>query len=479
MVKEEEQQLGITVKKSEDFNEWYSQVVLKAQLADYAPIRGFMVIRPNGYAIWEGIQNYFNNVMEKHEVSNAYFPLLIPKSFFEKEAEHAEGFEPELAWIEKKEGEERVAIRPTSETIMYDSYSKWIRSWRDLPLRINQWCNVLRWEVKQTKIFLRTREFLWQEGHCVYETKEDCDKEVRLFLEEYKKLAEELLAIPVIHGVKTDAEKFAGAYYTTTIEGLMPDGKALQMGTSHNLGQGFAKAFGINFSDKNKVEQLPWQSSWGFSTRLLGAVVMVHGDDKGLVLPPRVAKNKIVIVPILFEKTQEAVMKKVNEIEKKLKKFKVIVDDRDNYSVGWKFSDWELKGIPLRIELGPKDLEKGHVVVVRRDTGKKEFVKEADLEKRIPELLDEMHRDMFAKAKKFLDDNTVFAKDEKEFKKAIDNKKMVYAYFCGDSKVEEEVKEWCGASSRCIPFDEKEAPNEKCIFSGKPAKKRVLFAKSY
>ena len=473
-----EQTLGLTVKKSGDFSEWYNQVVLKAGLADYGPIKGFMVIRPNGYAIWEAIQADFNKTMQKHGVSNAYFPLLIPKSFFEKEAEHAEGFEPELAWVEKDDDEEKVAIRPTSETIMYDSYAKWIRSWRDLPLRINQWCNVLRWEVKQTKLFLRTREFLWQEGHCVYRTKEECDREVRLFLDEYKNLVEELLAIPVIAGMKTDAEKFAGALYTTTIEALMPDGRALQMGTSHNLGQGFAKGFGLKYVDENGKEELPWQSSWGFSTRLIGAIVMVHGDDKGLVLPPKIAKHKAVIVPILFEKTRDKVLKKADEIRKQLSPLNAFVDDRDNYSAGWKFSDHELKGIPLRIEIGPKDIEKKHVVVVRRDNAKKEFVKEKDLKKRVPEILEEMQSEMFKSAEKFLKSNIVEAKSYAEFKKAINERKMVLAYFCGEKDVEEKVKEETGATSRCVPFGEKEKSG-KCIFSGKPVAKRALFARAY
>lgn len=475
----EDNTLGITVKKSGDFSEWYNQVVLKAGLADYAPIRGFMVIRPNGYAIWESIQAYFDAVIKSHGVSNAYFPLLIPEKFFKKEAEHAQGFAPELAWVQSNDSEEeKVAIRPTSETIIYDSYSNWVRSWRDLPLRINQWCNVLRWEVKQTKLFLRTREFLWQEGHCVYAAKEECDKEVRMFLEEYKKLVEDMLAIPVVAGEKTESEKFAGALYTTTIEALMPDGRALQMGTSHNLGQGFGKAFNIKFMDENKNEQIPWQSSWGFSTRLIGAIVMVHGDDFGLVLPPRIAKNKAVIVPIIFGDSKEKVMKKANEIAKSLADFNVLVDSRENYSAGWKFSDWELKGMPLRIEVGPKDIEKKQAVVVRRDTGKKEFVPEKGLKKRIPKILDEMHGDMFARAKKFLDGNTVEAKSEKDFIKSIEDRKMVLAPFCGVLECEKKIKEKTGITSRCIPFSQKDAKAE-CIFCGSKSAKKTLFAKSY
>ncbi|MBI4210821.1 MAG: proline--tRNA ligase [Candidatus Diapherotrites archaeon] len=479
-----ENTLGITVKKSDDFVEWYNQVVLKAGLADYAPIRGFMVMRPNGYAIWERIQRHFDKVIEGHGVENAYFPLLIPKSFFEKEAEHAQGFEPELAWVESRQGEgageaeERLAIRPTSETIMYDSYAKWVRSWRDLPLRINQWCNVLRWEVKQTKLFLRTREFLWQEGHCVYATKEECDREVRMILDDYRDLVQDLLAIPVVAGQKTKSETFAGALYTTTIEALMPDGRALQMGTSHNLGQGFASAFGIRFTDEQKKEQLPWQSSWGFSTRLIGAIVMVHGDDKGLVLPPRVAKRKIVVVPIVFEDSREKVLKKAREIGKALSEHGAFVDDRDNYNPGWKYNEWELKGVPLRIEVGPKDVEKGHVVVVRRDTGAKEFVKDKDIAGRIPQLLEEMHKAMFAKAKKFLDDSTAEAKSEEEFSKLVAQRKMVLAQFCCLPECEQKLKEKTGITSRCIPFNVKGA-GSKCIFCGEKAESKALFAKAY
>src|SRR3989344_4547306 len=359
---------GISVKKTGDLSDWYSEVVQKAELADYSPVKGFMIIRPNAYSIWEKIQDYFNKYLKEKKIRNAYFPLLIPESFFKKESEHAKGFAPELAWIEKNSEEdmERLAIRPTSETIIYDSFSKWIRSWRDLPLKINQWCNVLRWEVKQTKPFLRTREFLWQEGHCVYETKDECDTEVKEILEEYKKICEELLAIPVISGTKTETERFAGAHYTTTIEALMPDGKALQMGTSHNLGQGFAKSFGIKFKDRNENLGIPWQSSWGISTRLIGAVILMHGDDKGLVLPPKVAENKIVVVPILFKEKNKDIIKKARILEKKLSEFGAFIDSREEYSAGWKFNEWEMKGIPIRIEIGPNDLKKKQIILVRR-----------------------------------------------------------------------------------------------------------------
>ncbi|MAG22371.1 MAG: proline--tRNA ligase [Candidatus Diapherotrites archaeon] len=476
----QEKEQGITVGKDKDFSDWYNQVVLKAELADYSPVRGFMVIRPNAFKLWENIQGYFNKVTEKRKVSNAYFPLLIPESFFKREAEHAEGFAPELAWIDTgdKDTDERVAIRPTSETIIYDSYSKWIRSWRDLPLRINQWCNVLRWEVKQTKLFLRTREFLWQEGHCVYEDKEQCDKEVRLFLDEYQKMCKELLAIPTLAGKKTDAEKFAGAFYTLTLEALMPDGKALQMGTSHNLGQDFAKVFGINFLDKNEKEALPWQSSWGFSTRLIGALIMVHGDDKGLVLPPKMAFNKAVIVPILFKKDKDDVLKKAKELQKELSSFNAILDDRDSYSPGWKFNEWELKGIPIRLEIGPRDLKAKQVILVRRDNGEKETVKFSALKKKVTEVLDDIQNSLYAKAEKFLKSNTVTTKDWSEFKKGVKKGKMVLTPFCEKEGCEENIKEETTATSRCIPFDQKPFKG-KCVKCGSPTENLVYFAKAY
>ena len=389
---------GITIKKEENLSDWYSEVVQKAELADYAPVSGFMIIRPNAYSIWEKIQEEFNKVIEKEGVKNAYFPLLIPEAFFKKEAEHAEGFSPELAYLEQKDEGKRLAIRPTSETIMYDSYSKWIRSWRDLPLKINQWCNIVRWEVKQTKPFLRTREFLWHEGHNVFASEEEADADMKKMINEYKSLVENLLAIPVILGQKSQKEKFPGAKTTMTIESLMPDGKAIQMGTSHNLGQNFAKAFNVKFKDKNEKQSYAWQTSWGFSTRLIGAIIMVHGDDKGFVLPPKVAKNKLVIIPILFDKTKSQTLKKADEISKKLSYYGSFVDDRTEVSAGWKYHEWELKGIPLRLEIGPKDMEKKEVVIVRRDTSEKMIVKEKDIVKKIPEILEDIQNNLFKKA---------------------------------------------------------------------------------
>ena len=468
---------GLTFRKNENFSEWYSELVQKAELADYAPIRGFMVIRPNAYAIWEKIQEYFNEILKKKGVRNAYFPLLIPESFFKKEAKHAQGFAPELAFIEGKEEGERLALRPTSETIMYDSYAKWIRSWRDLPLKINQWCNVLRWEVKQTKPFIRTREFLWQEGHCVFENEKDAKENMLEIIEEYRKMVEELLAIPVIVGKKSKAETFAGAKETMTIEALMPDGRALQCGTSHNLGQGFAKSFEIKFKGKDEKEHLPWQTSWGFSTRLIGALAMVHGDDKGFILPPRIAERKVVTIPIIFEDSKEKVMKKAHEINKKLEKFSPIFDEREYYSPGWKFSEWELRGIPLRIEIGPKDLEKKQDTLVRRDSGKKESVNDNKLLKRVEELLEDIQKSLLIKAREFLEKGIDHAKTLKELKEKLEMKKIVKVFMVDDQEIETQIKEETGgATSRIIVESEKEGI---CIKSGKKTKTVAYFAKGY
>lgn len=472
---------GLTAKKEEDTSRWYEEVCLKAELADFSPVKGTMIIRPRGYFIWETLQNYFNkNIIDATNCENAYFPLFIPESFFKKEAEHAKGFQPEVAWIDEKltSPGERLAIRPTSETIMYSSYSKWIRSYKDLPLRINQWANVVRWETEATKLLLRSREFLWQEGHCVYETEKECDKETLQYIQLYKKLCEELLALPVLAGRKTEKEKFAGAKYTLTIEAFMPDGKALQCGTSHNLGQGFAKSFGIEFIGRDEKKHLPWQNSWGVSTRLIGATVMTHSDDKGLVLPPRIAKNKIVIVPILFEKTKSETLKVAKEILKQFSDFSPILDDREDYSPGWKFSEWELKGIPLRIEIGPKDLEKKSATIVKRNTGEKLQIKIKDLEKQVPKILEEMQKELFETANNFLKSSIVEAKNFNEFAKAIQDKKIVKITWCNETKCEEEIKEKINASSRCIPLDQKKISG-KCPNCGKPAKVQVYFARSY
>jgi len=476
-----EENIGITVKKSEDMPEWYSQVCQKAELADYAPVKGCMVIRPNGYAVWQKIQDYFNERLKRLNVRNAYFPLFIPESFFKKEAEHAEGFKLEVAWLDKdvtKEGE-RLAVRPTSETIIYDSYSRWVRSHRDLPLRINQWCNIVRWEAAQTKLFLRSREFLWQEGHCVYETEKECHKETIKILKEYKKLAEDLLSIPVIIGKKTEKEKFAGAKATYTIESFMPDGKALQCGTSHDLGQGFAKSFNIKFIGKDEKEHIAWQNSWGFSTRLIGGLVMTHSDDKGLVLPPDVAETKVVIIPILFENTKDKVIEKAKQIGKQLKSLNAIYDTREEYTPGWKYSEWEMKGIPLRIEVGPRDLEKNQVIIVRRDTGEKITCPETEIKNKVKQILNQMQEDMLNKARSFLKESIMETSDWDAFESMIKARKIVLAPHCGEAGCEDMIKDKTeGASTRCIPLDNSKAEG-KCIHCDKKAKYKVYFSKSY
>ena len=376
---------GVTVKKNQDFSAWYVEVILKAGLADYAPVKGCMIIREDAYAIWEKIQEILNKKIKATGHKNVYFPMFIPESLLTKEAEHFAGFTPEVAWITMGGNtplEEKLAVRPTSETIMYATFSKWIRSWRDLPLKINQWCNVVRWETKATRLFLRTREFLWQEGHTAHATSEEAEAEVMYVLGEYKDIMENYLAIPVLTGTKSDSEKFAGALYTTALEAIMPDGKALQMGTSHNLGQNFGKVFDVKYIGEDKVDHYVWQTSWGITTRLIGAMVMIHGDDKGLIIPPKMAPTQVVIVPIPFKGAEpEAVAAKSKEIAEilKAKGFSVILDDREAYTPGWKFNQWELKGVPIRIEIGPRDLKQGQVIMVRRDTGQKTPIKETDI----------------------------------------------------------------------------------------------------
>ncbi|MFH1786033.1 MAG: proline--tRNA ligase [archaeon] len=471
--------------KEKSFSEWYTEVIVRSEMADYAPIQGCIVFRPNSYAIWEKIQDFVNAEIRKTGHRNAYFPMFIPERFLKKEAEHFEGFIPEVAWVthggDTKLGE-RLAIRPTSETIIYSMYKDWIKSHRDLPVLLNQWCSVVRWETKAVKPFLRTREFLWQEGHTAHATSEEAAKEVRQQLELYRRVAEELLAIPVVAGMKTDREKFAGALYTTTIEALMPDGKALQMGTSHHLGDHFAKVFEITFLDEKERKSPVWQTSWGISTRMIGAMIMVHGDDKGLVVPPKVAATQVVIVPITYESDKEGVLKKARELQKGLStKFSVHLDDRDLYKPGWKFNEWELRGIPIRVEIGPKDLEKKQVVLARRDTGEKMAVKIADAEKEVGKLIDDIQANLFRKAKKHLEENIVKVSDYAEFKKIFEGKpKLVKSCWCGDPNCEEKIAEETGATIRCVPFeDEKEKAFGKCVKCGKEAKMVAYFGRAY
>jgi len=477
-------EMGITVKKSENFSEWYTQTVLKSRLADYAPIKGCMIFREHSYAIWEKIQEIFNKKIKEKGHKNVYFPMFIPESFLKKEAEHFEGFIPEVAWVTaggNSKLEEKLAIRPTSETIMYATYAKWIRSWRDLPIKLNQWCNIVRWETRATKLFLRTREFLWQEGHTAHATEEEADEEVEEILNIYRNLMENYLAIPVFVGKKTENEKFAGAAYTTALESLMPDGKVLQMGTSHNLGQNFSKVFNIKFIGEDEKEHHVWQTSWGISTRLIGALVMVHGDDKGLVLPPKITPVQAVIVPIAYKDVnKQLILKKARKTLDKLVKngISTVLDDRQEYTPGWKFNEWELKGIPIRIEIGPRDVKQKQLTLARRDTFERLVAKEENIVKVVNGLLEEIQSSLFNKARKFLEDNTTTVKTYDEFKQALKKKGgFIRACWCSSPTCEKKIKEDTGATIRLIP-SEKEESFSKCIYCGEEGKV-VYFGRAY
>ena len=476
---------GVTVKKNVDFSEWYTGVVLKSGMAEYAPIKGCMILREHSYAIWEKIQEVFNKKIKETGHNNVYFPMFIPESLLKKEAEHFAGFIPEVAWVTEGGStplEEKLAIRPTSETIMYATFAKWIRSWRDLPIKLNQWCNIVRWETKATKPFLRTREFLWQEGHTAHATAEEAEKEVFYALGEYKDLVETYLAIPVLVGKKTDSEKFAGALYTTTMEAMMPDGKALQMGTSHNLGQNFAKVFDITFIGEDEQKHDVWQTSWGITTRLIGAVIIIHGDDKGLVLPPKVAPVQVVIVPIPYKGAEpEAIVAKAKEIHAILKEkgIAVVLDDREEYTPGWKFNQWELKGVPIRIEIGPRDLKQQQVMMARRDTGQKMAVKEQDMITTVDNLLTEIQHNLYAKARVDLENKITTVQTYEEFKDTLKAKGgFIKAAWCGKATCEAKVKDETGATIRLRPF-ERETPKTGCIVCGENAEETVYFARSY
>jgi prolyl-tRNA synthetase len=478
------EQIGITVSKKENFSEWYTQVVLKAELADYAPVKGLIVLRPDGYSIWESIKDSLDKKFKKIGIRNGFLPVLIPESLLGKEKEHFSGFNPEVFWVTHSGDSEvgdRLALRPTSETLAYSLYSKWIKSWRDLPLKINFWNTALRAEIKATKPFIRTSEFLWQEGHTVHATKEEAEKEVLEILETYKKTVEGELAIPVLVGKKSDKEKFVGAVYTTTMEAMMPDGKALQMGTSHFLGQNFSKPFEVKFSDKDNVETFVWQTSWGVSWRLIGAMIMIHGDDKGLVLPPKVAPIQIVIVPIYYTAEDEKkVLEKAEEIEKSLesKGLRVHVDKRSQLTPGFKFHDWELRGIPLRIEVGPKDLARQKVVLVKRHSRQKTDVPLDKLENEIMPVLDTIQKELFESAKKLLSQMTQNVTDYEQFKSKIENGGFFEAPWCGNQKCEEKIKEETGADIRVIPFDSKNSDG-KCILCKSKSVSNVVLARGY
>jgi len=484
-VNEKDRTMKMLTPKSEDFSKWYVEVVQKAELADYTPMKGMMVIRPHGYAIWENIQKALDQRIKAAGHVNAYFPLFIPESFLQKEAEHVQGFSPEVAWVTiggKEELEERLAVRPTSEAIIGHMYAKWIKSWRDLPVLINQWANIVRWE-KVTRPFLRTTEFLWQEGHTCHETAEEGEAETLRILDLYRDVCETELAIPVLTGRKSLSEKFAGASMTYAVEALMSDGKALQMATSHNLGQHFSKAFDIRFEDRSQTLQYVWQTSWGMTTRTIGALIMVHGDDSGLRFPPRVAPVQVVVVPISIGNWKETVLPAARAASEALRAagLRVEMDAREEATPGWKFSEYEMRGVPLRLEIGPRDVKAGQAVLVRRDTAAKETVPLADLEARVPALLGEIQAGLMAQAKAFLEANIRDAADYAEFKSILEDKRgFIRASWCGGEACEARIKAETMATIRIIPADEASARADRpCIACGGAAEALAYFARAY
>lgn len=471
--------------RAENFSEWYIECVRKADMADYTSVKGCMVIKPYGFGLWENVRDEFDRRFKETGHENAYFPLLVPESLLLKEAEHVEGFAPECAWVTHGGGaelEERLAIRPTSEAIICSIYANWIQSYRDLPILINQWANVMRWE-KRTRLFLRTSEFLWQEGHTVHRTAGEAMEETMRMLEVYRECLETELAIPAIPGQKSEAEKFAGAVNTYTVEALMQDGWALQAGTSHFLGQNFSKGFNIQFLDEDNTMKHPWQTSWGVSTRLIGGIIMSHGDDNGLRLPPRVAPVQIIIVPIYKSGMEGELKEKAHKVFQDLKDagVRVRMDLRENLRPGFKFTEWELKGVPIRLEIGPKDLEKGSVVMVRRDNREKAFVSDGDVVETARRLLVEIQAGLLAQAREFRDNSTHRPASWEEFKSILEEKRgLLLCPWDGTEETEKAIKEETKASIRCIPLEGGGAePGDVDIFSGKPATCRVLYARAY
>lgn len=503
--------LGLTVKKEENFSEWYTQVIVRSEMIEYYDISGCYILRPWSFFLWEKVKEFFDAEIKKIGVKNAYFPFFVSKAALEVEKDHVEGFAPEVAWVTRSgssELKEPIAIRPTSETIMYPAFAKWIRSHRDLPLLLNQWTGVVRWEFKQPTPFIRTREFLWQEGHTAHATFEESDDMVFKILKLYERVYRELYAVPVIPGVKSEGEKFAGGFRTTTVEAFIPtNGRGIQAATSHNLGQNFAKMFNIEFEGDKGQKSHCWQTSWGLTTRSIGVMVMTHGDDKGLVLPPRIAPVQIVFVPIPYGSSGDSMDKLVQQcdvLESSLKAVGVRtrVDDRNNYTPGWKYNHWEMKGVPIRAELGPKDVEKAQCRLVRRDNGEKEDVSWADLPARVKALLETIHGDMYARAKARLDDSIVEVRDFKDVLPVLNKKKLVLAPWCEEEETEDEMKKLTKAASAeeevlvqgeeggapaltgamkslCIPLEQRPLAGEKCFFTGKPAKSWTLFGRSY
>ncbi|PCJ89997.1 MAG: proline--tRNA ligase [Flavobacteriales bacterium] len=484
-------------KREENYSEWYNELVAKADLAEHSDVRGCMIIKPYGYAIWEKMQAALDKMLKDTGHSNAYFPLFIPKSYLSKEAAHVKGFAKECAVVthyrlkraDNGQGivvdpeaklEEELIIRPTSETIIWNSYRKWIQSYRDLPILVNQWANVVRWEMR-TRLFLRTTEFLWQEGHTAHATEVEAVEEAEKILHLYADFAENWMALPVLKGIKTESERFAGAIETYCIEGLMQDGKALQCGTSHFLGQNFAKAFDVKFATKEGREEYVWASSWGVSTRLMGALIMAHSDDNGLVLPPKLAPQQVVIVPIYKNEDQlNQISEKAIEIKKSLeaKGISVKYDDRDTHKPGWKFAEYEFKGVPVRLAIGPRDMENNTVEIARRDTLEKDIVNQDGIAERIEKLLEEIQQNIFQKALKYREDNTQHVDNFDDFKNAIEKGGFVVAHWDGTTKTEEKIKQETKATVRCILFNGNQEAG-KCVYSGNPSSQRVVFAKAY
>ena len=464
----------------EDFAKWYTDIVIKAELVDYTEVKGFIAYKPYGWSIWENIRNYADSEFKKRGVENIALPILMPEHYLTTEKDHVEGFAPEVAWVTQgggKDLEEKLYVRPTSEPMFCRMYAKWLSSWRDLPMKYNQWCNVLRWE-KETKPILRSREFYWQEGHTIHETEKEAREMTLEMLNVYADIIENLLAIPVLKGKKTNLEKFAGAVDTYTVETLMHDGRALQAGTSHYLGTNFTKPFGVKFQTREGKEEFAYHTSWGISTRLIGAIIMAHGDNRGLKLPPKVAPIQAVIVPIQMQK--EGVLEKANELFEKLKgKIRIKLDDRDQYSPGYKFNDWEMRGVPVRIEMGPRDIENNKCILVRRDTLEKIEVSLDDIETKVIELMDEIQKNMYNMCKENVEKKTSDAHNMEEFEKILnENQGFIRAMWCGEDECEDKIHDTTGAKSRCIPFNEEQI-DTKCVCCGKPAKYMVMWGRQY
>jgi len=477
-------EVGITVKKSVDFSDWYTQCVIKSGIADYSPGKGFIILRPYGYAIWENIKEILDDQFKKTGHKNSFLPVLIPESLLTVEKNHFEGFMPEVYWVTKSGNNdlgEKLAVRPTSETLAYSMFSKWISSYRDLPLKLNFWNSALRAEIKSTKPLIRNSEFLWQEGHTAHSNEKEASDEVRMILDLYKMLIEEYLAIPTVSGLKTDKEKFVGANYTTCLESLMPDGKALQMATSHNLAQNFSKPFEIKFLDKDTAEHLVWQTSWGISWRVIGALIMVHGDDKGLILPPKISPTQVIIVPIYKDESKEIVKQKAYELENKLKdsNIRAYTDDRDEYTSGWKFNEWEMKGVPLRVNIGIRDIREEQVELIRRDTRERFYVKEKDLVNETLSILENIQSNLYHLAKNYLLTNTRNATRLDELLSMLDSSGgFVACSWCGKRECEDLVKEKTTADIRIIPFNTKKNISS-CIACGKEGTTEVYFGRAY